>query len=75
MRFRYVTLIAVCLLIGSTPARARWNGYGYPSYGYPSTALAVWKHFLRNISRIRISYRKRKTQTGPAETRKLPKQC
>jgi hypothetical protein len=40
-----------------------------------NTALAVWKHFLRNISRIRISYRKRKTQTGPAETRKLPKQC
>ena len=41
----------------------------------PSTALAVLGHFLRNISRIRISYRKGKTQTATMETKKLPKQC
>ena len=40
-----------------------------------STALAVYRHFSRNISRIRISYREGKTQTAPMETRKLPKQC
>jgi MFS family permease len=30
---------------------------------------------LRNISRIRVSYRKGKTQTASTETKELPKQC
>src|SRR5690348_17002881 len=34
MHLSFVTLIAGCLLIGSSPAYAKWSGHGYPVYVY-----------------------------------------